>query len=213
MASEQGKITYEILESKTNPKYEKLFGISFIIAILINLLNVLLYLENFSGFNSFISLLLLNAFPTVLTAVLFYNERSAKSDYLKITMKGITFKSTPIFPHGLRIKKGFISFDSMKYVSLAYISSGLKSSNVPNPQKDFSAFMNRPLLINIVYSQTKRIAFGERFPNKKLLQSVVLLEAGAGLTQTWKKITEKYPEMKETISEISSKISNWFKNK
>ncbi|OLS23591.1 MAG: hypothetical protein HeimC3_24030 [Candidatus Heimdallarchaeota archaeon LC_3] len=213
MASGQRKITYEILEAKTNPKYEKLFGISFIVAILINLLNILLYLGNSSDFNSFISLLLLDAFPTVLTAVLFYNERSAKSDYLRINIKGVAFKSTPVFPHGLRIKKGFISFDSIKYVSLAYISSGFKSSNAPNPQKDFSAFMDRPLLLNIVYGQTKRIAIGERFPNKNLLQSVVLLEAGAGLTQTWKKITEKYPDMKETISEISSKISKWFKNK
>ena len=213
MISEQKNIAFEILETENNPKYEKLFGISFIVALLINLLNISLFLGNITSFNSFISLLLLDAFPTILTAILFYNEKSSKSDYLRITVKGVAFKSTPVFPHGIRIKKGIISFKKINYVSLAYISSGLGLQNTPNSQKDFSTFMNKPLLLNIVYDQNNRIAFGERFPNKKLLQAVVLIEAGAGLAQTWKKISEKYPAMKDTITEISSKITSWFKNK
>ena len=157
--------------------------------------------------SAFLSLIL----PTFLSGLWFYNEITAKSDYLKISLSGINFKSTPVAFHGFFPKKGNIPFKSIKYATLITITTRLDISEKCENRESFKELLDKPLVLQIVYAEDKKVLIGERFPNKKLIHAILLIETGAGLSQTWKKISEKFPALKDIITDVSSKLSGWFK--
>ncbi|MFW9928330.1 MAG: hypothetical protein ACFFD1_02975 [Candidatus Thorarchaeota archaeon] len=207
------KISYSITEVQTNPRLVKIFGLSFFLAIIVHLINLFLYIQQIIGFEEFISFLIFFGFPTFLSYILFYNEWSAKHDFLDITVSGIAFRSTPVFPHGLIPKKGKISFKNIQRVSLVQISTHADISRLleKHGSQDSSILLTRPILMYILLKNEKHILIGERFPNSKLIQATVLVEAGAGLTQTWARLTKKFPTLTSTLTDITDKFSKWFK--
>jgi hypothetical protein len=204
-------MSYEITGVKPNRKHMNLFAISFIFLIIVNFGNFLSILFNIFDGTLFLLILVLIIFLVFFIGLLLFNEYTCTSDYLKISMKGIEYKSTPVFPHGLLPKKGSIPFNSIKHVSLVVIKTEVDISKKIGEQKNFSELLEKPLLLLINYGENNKILFGERFLTSKKLRAIVLIESGAGLAKTWKKITEKFPQMQNIVNDLSSILTNLFK--
>jgi hypothetical protein len=203
-------MSYEISGVKPNRKHLNLFVISFIILLMTNFVNLLLIVLNVIDIYVFLLIEIILILPTFVIGLLLYNEYTSKSDYLKISLKGVEYKSTPVFPHGFFPKRGSLPFNSIKHVSLVLIKSDVDISKKVG-EEVFLELINKPLLILINYGENNRVLIGERFLNTKKLRAIALIESGAGLAKTWKKITEKIPQMQTIASDLTSMINKLFK--
>jgi hypothetical protein len=203
-------MSYEITGVNPNRKHMNLFGISFIFLLIVNFVNLILTIFSLLDVALFLSILVLIIFPTLFTGLLLYNEYTCTTDFLKISLKGVEYKSTPVFLHGFLPKKGSIPFTSIKHVSLVLIKSEVDISKKIG-EEVFLELINKPLLLLINYGESNKVLIGERLLNTKKLRAIVLIESGAGLAKTWKKITEKVPQMQTIASDLTSMVNRLFK--